>query len=149
MSADPKNNGTLICGLVADPELVNDGKIAKLRVAADYAGRDAADPENRSGYFDVVLYKNDNDQNSKFVFGQITDGKMKKGSQVALVYRLNQSRWKADDGGGRNRVELVAEALTYVGGARQTEGGSEGGEGGSPKATSTNGGEAAPVIDKF
>lgn len=149
MSADPKNNGTLICGLVADPELVNDGKIAKFRVAADYAGRDAADPENRSGYFDVVLYKDDSNPNNKFVFGQINDGKMKKGSQVAIVYRLNQSRWKADDGGGRNRVELVAEGMTYVGGARQTEG-SEGGSEGAPTATSTNsGGEAAPVIDKF
>jgi single-stranded DNA-binding protein len=116
---DPKNNGVIIGGLVADPELVNDGKIAKLRVAVDFAGKDAAKPENKSGYFDAVMYDN-GDQASDFTFRQIREGKMKKGSQVGLVYRLSHQRWQSEDG-PRQRIELVAEAITYVGGGARKE----------------------------
>lgn len=148
MTADAKNNGTLICGVVS-VETVNDGKIAKFRVAADYAGKDTSDPENRTGYFDVVLYQDDN-PNNKFVFKQITEGKMSKGSQIAIAYRLHNARWKADDGSGRQRTELVAEAITYVGGGAKksddetssSSGGSE--SDGGASVSSANSGGAVP-----
>lgn len=142
MASDARNNGTIVCGLTADPELVGDGgKVAKFRVAVDQAGQDQAHPDNKSGYFDVIMFRNDENPNSKFVFGQISDGKMKKGSQVAVAYRLRNARWVSDEGGNRSKVELVADAISYVGsggGAKATDSKDES-EGGSSEASSSSG----------
>ena len=35
---DPQNLVTISGGLIAEPEMVADGKIAKIRLAVDYAG---------------------------------------------------------------------------------------------------------------
>ena len=51
---DPKNVISLTGGVVSDPELIND-KIAKFRMAVDYAGSEKGS-QNNSGYFDVVYY---------------------------------------------------------------------------------------------
>lgn len=51
---DPKNLINITGGVVTDPELVND-KIAKFRLAVDYAGQEKGS-ENTSGYFDIVYY---------------------------------------------------------------------------------------------
>lgn len=123
---DPKNTIVITGGVVQDPELVN-GNILKLRLAVDYAGSEK-NTQNNSGYFDVTYYLNDEgNRNATFVKSQIDDGKMKKGSQVQIVGRLVQERWSAEDGGGRSRVVIVAEALTYAGGGRpqNTEGGDQ------------------------
>jgi single-stranded DNA-binding protein len=121
MAADAGNNGTLICGVVSIELAGQNENIAKFRVAKDYAGKDAKDPEDRRGFFDVVLYEDESDPNNKFVFGQIRGGKMKKGSQIAINYRLNNPRWSADDGSGRQKVELVANAINYVGSKRDDD----------------------------
>lgn len=121
MTADAGNNGTLICGVVSIELAGQNDNIAKFRVAKDYAGKDASDPENRSGYFDVVYYEDDKNPNSEFVFKQIREGKMKKGSQISIAYRLNNPRWKADDGSGRQKVELVANAIDYVGSRKKDD----------------------------
>ena len=97
MSIDPRNNLTLSCGIVADPEIIND-KILKLRVAVDYAGSEKEDPSNKSGYFDVTYYLNsDNERNAKFVKSQVESGNMKKGSQIMLVGRIHQGSMCGDE----------------------------------------------------
>lgn len=121
MTADAGNNGTLICGVVSIEMAGKNENIAKLRVAKDYAGRDAKNPDDRRGFFDVVAYEDDKNPNMEFVFKQIRDGKMKKGSQVAINYRLDNPRWAADDGSGRQKVELVANAITYVGSKKEAD----------------------------
>lgn len=112
---DPHNIITISGGLVADPETVADGKIAKFRIGVDYSGSEK-DSDNTSGYFDVVYYIKDKDgftnKNANFVNTQITSGKMKKGSGVSIVGRLVQERWK-QDGASRSRTVIVAEHLTY------------------------------------
>lgn len=120
---DPKNLSNLTGGLVVDPEVVNDN-ILKLRLAVDYAGSEKGS-QNTSGYFDVTYYLNndDNQRNAKFVRSQISEGKMKKGSQVSLVGRLVQERWTGDGDKKNAKVVIVAEAITYAGGGRPaTEG---------------------------
>jgi len=96
---DPRNVVSITAGVVADPELIND-KIAKLRVAIDYAGSEKGATAS-SGYFDVVYYLKDGDnfgsKNAKFVHTQIVDKKMKKGSQIQLIGRLVQERWQQED----------------------------------------------------
>jgi hypothetical protein len=120
---DPRNVVSLTAGIVVDPELVND-KIAKLRVAVDYAGSEKG-ASGSSGYFDIVYYLKDGEQfvskNGNFVYNQITSKKMKKGSQIQLVGRLVQERWKQDDS-NRSRVVVVAESISYLGSAPKSNG---------------------------
>ncbi len=112
---DPKNVISLTGGVVSDPELIND-KIAKFRMAVDYAGSEKGS-QNNSGYFDIVYYlKNGNDfisKNASFLHTQITSGKMKKGSSIQLVGRLVQERWQQDNS-NRSRVVVVAESISYM-----------------------------------
>jgi len=76
---DPKNVITLTGAVVSDPELVLE-KIAKFRVAIDYAGSEKGS-QNNSGYFDVVYYlKDGNDfasKNANFIHSQITNKNLK------------------------------------------------------------------------
>ena len=112
---DPKNMVSLTAGVVADPEIVND-RIAKFRVAIDYAGSEKNSQSN-SGYFDVTYYLKDNDgftsKNASFIHSQITGGKMKKGSQISIIGRLLQERWQQDNQ-NRSKVVVIAEHIAYA-----------------------------------
>lgn len=113
---DAKNVVTISGGVVSEPEIIND-KIAKFRMAVDYAGSEKGS-QNNSGYFDVVYYlKDGNDfanSNAKFIHNQITSGKLKKGSPIQLIGRLVQERWQQDNN-NRSRVVIVAESVSYAG----------------------------------
>ena len=95
--------------------LKND-KIAKFRLAIDYAGSEKGS-ENNSGYFDIVYYLKDgvnfSSKNASFLHTQITSGKLKKGSSIQLIGRLVQERWQ-QDGNNRSRVVVVAESVSYI-----------------------------------
>ena len=112
---DPKNMVTLTAGIVADPEVIND-KIAKFRIAIDYAGSEKGS-QSTSGYFDVTYYLKDANgyvnKNASFIHNQITDGKMKKGSQVSIIGRLVQERWQQDNS-NRSKVVVIAEHMAYA-----------------------------------
>lgn len=112
---DPKNMVTLTAGIVADPEIIND-KIAKFRIAIDYAGSEKGS-QSTSGYFDVTYYLKDNTgftgKNASFVHGQISEGKMKKGSQISIIGRLVQERWQQDNS-NRSKVVVIAEHVAYA-----------------------------------
>jgi hypothetical protein len=121
---DPKNMVTLTAGVVADPEMIND-KIAKFRIALDYAGSEK-DAQSNVGYFDVTYYLKDKEgfvsKNASFVHTQITGGKIKKGSQISIIGRLLQERWQ-QDGSGRSKVIVIAEHIAYApSGARSSDG---------------------------
>lgn len=123
---DPKNMVTLTAGVVADPEIIND-KIAKFRIALDYAGSEK-DSQSNSGYFDVTYYLKDKEgfvsKNASFVHGQITGGKIKKGSQISIIGRLLQERWE-QEGAKRSKVVVIAEHVAYApGGAKSSDGAS-------------------------
>lgn len=113
---DAKNVVTISGGVVSEPEIIND-KIAKFRMAVDYAGSEKGS-QNNSGYFDVVYYlKDGNDfanSNAKFIHNQVTSGKLKKGSPIQLIGRLVQERWQQDNN-NRSRVVIVAESVSYAG----------------------------------
>lgn len=111
---DPQNLVTISGGIVSDPEVLND-RILKIRLGVDYAGSEK-DSDNNNGYFDIVYYLKDNNgftnKNASFVAGQISDGKMKKGSTVSIIGRLVHERWKQDDQ-NKSKVVIVAEHMTY------------------------------------
>jgi single-stranded DNA-binding protein len=112
---DAKNVVTISGGIVSDPEIIND-KIAKFRLAVDYAGSEKGG-QNNSGYFDIVYYlKEGSDfasKNASFLHSQITNGKLKKGSPIQLIGRLVQERWQQDNS-NRSRVVIVAESVSYA-----------------------------------
>lgn len=115
---DPRNLVNIAGGIISDPEVINDN-IVKFRIGVDYAGSEKGS-ENNSGYFDVTYYlKNGGEPSSKnasFVSSQISNGKMKKGSQIQIIGRLLHERWKQDET-SRSRVVVVAEHIAYYGNA--------------------------------
>jgi len=122
VSLDPRNFGHINCGLVADPEMFGDGKVLRLRVAANFAANDRINPDNNSGYFDVTYFMNDDNPNTKFVKGQVEQGNFKKGTSLQILYRLNQDRWEKD-GQKYSKVVLIAETIAYGNtGGRSNEG---------------------------
>lgn len=139
---DPKNVITLTGGVVSDPELVME-KIAKFRVAVDYAGSEKGS-QNNSGYFDIVYYLKDGNEfaskNASFIHSQITAKNLKKGSGIQIVGRLVQERWKQDDQ-NRSKVVIVAESISYV------SGGQKSGTKASSEGSSTS--ESNSVPDEF
>jgi len=140
---DPQNLINISGGLVDEPELVASGKIAKMRLAVDYAGSEK-DSNNNSGYFDVTYYLKDNSgftsKNASFVATQIEQSKMKKGTTLNIVGRLVQERWKQDEQ-SRSRIVIVAEHIAY--GARSNSAKS------SSDTSSTDNGAPAAVPASF
>lgn len=138
---DPKNVITLTGGVVSDPELVME-KIAKFRVAVDYAGSEKGS-QNNSGYFDVVYYLKDGNEfaskNANFIHSQITAKNLKKGSGIQIVGRLVQERWKQDDQ-NRSKVVIVAESISYV---------TSGQKSGTKSSSENNASESNSVPDEF
>lgn len=118
---DPRNIVNLTAGIVSDPESVANGNIIKFRIAVDFAGSEKGAGVS-SGYFDVVYYLKDGSdfasKNASFVSKQVSEKKMKKGSQVQILGRLVQERWTQDNQ-NRSKIVVVAEAVTYAGGGFQ------------------------------
>lgn len=110
---DPRNVVVLSGGLVADPEQPTE-KIVKLRLAVDFAGKEK-DSDDRSGYFDVVYYLNDDNPNTKFVKGQLAQGNFKKGTSISIAGRLEHDRFKTKEGNKASRVQVIADAISYFG----------------------------------
>lgn len=141
---DPQNMVNISGGIVADPEMVANGKIMKCRIGVDYSASDK-DSDNSSGYFDVVYYLKDNNgpvgKNASFVESQISSGKMKKGTSVSIIGRLVQERWK-QDGSARSRVVIVAEHMSY--GQRAAKSGGDSQSSGSSVSS-----EAASIPSSF
>lgn len=143
---DPRNIVNLTAGIVSDPELVANGNILKFRIAVDYAGSEKGAGVS-SGYFDIVYYLKDGSdfasKNASFVAKQVSEGKMKKGSQIQILGRLIQERWQQDSQ-NRSKIVVVAEALTYAGGSFQKSDSSSG------AATKQSGGASSySVPDEF
>jgi len=113
---DPKNIINITGGVVANPELVNDGKIANFTLAVDYAGSEKGS-DNNTGYFDVVYYLKDGSafasKNASFIHNQISESKIKKGARLSIIGRVVQQRWKQDDK-TRTKIVIVAEHIAYA-----------------------------------
>ena len=116
---DGKNICVLTGGICSDIETFGNG-ILKFRLAMDWAGQEK-DSDNRSGYFDVTFFSKNptgpeySSQNAEFVARQMSEGKMKKGTQIQLLGRLVQDRFQTKEGTAAQRVVIVAESITYAG----------------------------------
>ena len=127
MAAPNINRVVLTGNLTADPDLrsLSSGtSICKLRVACNTRRKNGAtgDWEDKPNYFDVTVWGAQGENCARF---------LSKGRPVALDGRLEWREWEAQDGNKRQSVEIVADAVQFLGGR---EDGPSGGGGFTPRS---------------
>ncbi len=102
---------TLVGNLTRDPELrqtPGGTSVCQFGVAV---GRRYKDPSgqwvDKASFFDVVVWGQQGENCAQY---------LSKGREVAVDGRLDQRSWEAQDGGKRSKVEIVAEAVVFLGG---------------------------------
>jgi single-strand DNA-binding protein len=98
------NHVALIGRLTAAPELnsYGDTTVTKMRLAIPRV-KDSSDAD----FVDVVSFGRQ---------AEVCQQYLAKGRQVAVQGRLRHSEWQAEDGSRRQRLEVVAEHVEFLGG---------------------------------
>ena len=126
------NRVILTGNLTRDPELRNTGSgtpVCSLRVASNTRRRDAGGEwVDKPNYFDVTVFGAQGENAARY---------LEKGRAVAVDGRLEWREWEDKDGTKRQAVEVVAEAVQFLGGG--------GGRDGAPADDRSR----APVSDRF
>jgi single-strand DNA-binding protein len=121
-------NVVVITGnLTRDPELRHTGggtAVCELRVAVNSRRKNGQTGEwvDKPNYFDVKVWGAQGENCAQY---------LSKGRPVAVEGRLDWSEWEAKDGSGkRQKVEIIANSVQFLGsrdGSGNTGGGGEGG----------------------
>lgn len=96
----------LVGNLATDPELrhtANERAVCTFRLAVSRPGGQEAD------FFTVVTWERQAEVCAKY---------LRVGRRVAVDGRLHHSTWKAEDGTGRSKVEVVAHRVEMLGAPR-------------------------------
>jgi single-strand DNA-binding protein len=118
------NKVLLIGNLTRDPELryIPSGTaVAKfgLAVNREYTDKGSGEKKETVCFVDITAWGR---------LGEICNQYLTKGRPVFVEGRLEFSSWETKEGDKRNKLEVVAENVQFLGGRRDGEGG--GGEGG-------------------
>jgi len=120
-------NVVVITGnLTRDPELRHTGggtAVCDLRVAVNSSRKNGQTGqwEDKANYFDVAVWGAQGENCANY---------LAKGRPVAIEGRLDWSEWEAKDGSGkRQKVQIVAKSVQFLG-SRDGGGSGGGGEGG-------------------
>lgn len=141
---NPRNSWTFWAGVVADPEvkeLSGGTKVAELRLALDRAKRSSVNKEDTTAWLDAVVYNN-GDRDSEWIFSQIADGKLKKGSQIAVSAEYSEDEWEQDDK-KRQRTKVRINGIAYLPSGKKKD---EDGDSDGAASSNTSAGSA---ISKF
>jgi single-strand DNA-binding protein len=142
MAASNINRVILTGNLTADPELrslPSGTSVCRLRVASNTRRKDGASGEwvDKPNFFDVTVWGAQGENCARY---------LSKGRPIALDGRLEWREWTTQEGQKRQSVEIVADAVQFLGG--RDEGGSGGGSNGfTPRSdipVDTNDFAAAP-----
>lgn len=130
--SNPKNTAGIVATIGTEPEIFEASGSRKLsfRAAINNSCRNSINPEDTTSWVTVQMW--DNDRDSKWVFEQVTAGKMKKGSTVMIAYAFGTEKFKAKDDSIGEKVVFNAHGITYFGQAAREEGGE-----GAPTAEAT------------
>ncbi len=126
MAASNINVAVITGNLTRDPELRHTGggtAVCELRVAVNSSRKNGqtGEWEDKANYFDVVVWGAQGENCANY---------LSKGRPVAVEGRLDWSEWEAKDGSGkRQKVQIVAKSVQFLG-SRDGSGGSGGGGGG-------------------
>ncbi len=130
MAATNINRVVLTGNLTRDPELrslPSGMAICSLRIASNTRRKDGSTGEwvDKPNYFDITVFGAQGENCARF---------LSKGRPVAIDGRLEWREWTDKEGNKRQSVEVVADAVQFLGG--RDEGGFSGGGGGfTPRST--------------
>lgn len=101
------NRVTLVGRLSSDVDLrYTQSGVAIAKFGLAVGGRPRQQDPDPVSFFNVVVWGKSGENCSKY---------LSKGKQIALDGRLEQSRWKAQDGSNRSRVEIYADRGEFLG----------------------------------
>lgn len=109
------NKVILIGNLTRDPELAttNSGvSVCRFSIAVQRTFQNA-EGEREADFFNIVVWRGKGENCHRF---------LKKGSKCAVIGRLQNSSYEANDGSKRYTTEVVADDVEFLG-ARPTDGG--------------------------
>jgi single-strand DNA-binding protein len=115
------NQAIVMGNLTRDPEMrttPSGQNVTSFSVATNRSWQDqSGERKDAVEYHNVVAWGK---------LGELVNNYLKKGRKVLVVGRLQTRNWDAEDGSKRNRTEIVATDINFVGG--QNDGGDFGGE---------------------
>ena len=122
MAATNINRVVLTGNLTADPELrslASGNSVCKLRLACNTRRKNNATGtwEDKPNYFDVTVWGAQGENCARF---------LAKGRPVAIDGRLEWREWETPEGHKRQAVDIIADAVQFLGG-RDDAGGGGGG----------------------
>ena len=110
------NQAIVMGNLTRDPEMrttPSGQNVTSFSVATNRSQQDqSGERKDAVEYHNVVAWGK---------LGELVNNYLKKGRKVLVVGRLQTRNWDAEDGSKRNRTEIVATDINFVGG--QSEGG--------------------------
>jgi len=106
------NRVVLVGNLTKDPELRHTGggtAVCNLRLAVNTRRKDNSTGEwtDKPNYFDVAVFGNQAESCAQY---------LSKGRPVGVDGRLDWQEWEAQDGTKRQKVEIIAESVQFLGG---------------------------------
>ena len=140
------NRVILVGNLTRDPELRSTGSglsVCTIRIAVNNRRKkgDTGEWVEEPNYFNVTTFGAQADNVARF---------RAKGRQVAVDGRLSWSEYEAKDGSGkRERVEVIADTVQFIGPREGGSGGSGGGGGGEWSAPAAAPAPAADIPDAW
>ena len=122
MAATNINRVVLTGNLTRDPELrslPSGMSVCSLRIACNTRRKNNAtgDWEDKPNYFDVTVWGAQGENCARF---------LAKGRPVAIDGRLEWREWDTQDGQKRQAVEIIADAVQFLGGRDEGMGGGGG-----------------------
>lgn len=113
------NRVTLVGNLTRDPELRHTPSgtpVCKLRIAVNTRQKDSSTGEwgEKPNYFDVTVWGGQGESCAQY---------LSRGRQVGVDGRLDWREWDAQDGTKRQAVEIIADAVQFLGSRQEGEGG--------------------------
>jgi single-strand DNA-binding protein len=123
MAATNINRVVLTGNLTADPELrslASGNSVCKLRIACNTRRKNnqAGTWEDKPNYFDVTVWGAQGENCARF---------LSKGRPVAIDGRLEWREWETQEGHKRQAIDIIADAVQFLGGRDEGAGGGGGG----------------------
>ena len=111
MASTHLNRVVLTGNLTADPDLrslPSGSSVCKLRVASNTRRKDSASGEyfDKPNYFDVTVWGAQGENCARY---------LSKGRGVGIDGRLEWREWQTDGGDKRQSVEIIADAVQFLG----------------------------------
>jgi single-strand DNA-binding protein len=135
------NKVLLIGNLTRDPELryIPSGTaIAKfgLAVNREYQDKTSGEKKENVCFIDITVWGKQ---------AEVCNQYLSKGRPVFIEGRLEFSTWETKEGDKRNKLEVVAERVQFLGSRPNEEGGAGGGAGGGARSSSSRAPARAPA----